>query len=107
MRRALTCFAALFCCAAAYAQTGAGEIWGRVHDTTGALIDHADITLTAVETGTLRKTHTDGSGRFAFPAVPAGHYQVTAEHEGFAGRRQDDIVIVPGQRLQIDLPLRQ
>src|ERR1043165_2263434 len=107
MRSALTCAAALLWCTTAFSQTGGGEIWGRVHDVDGALVGRADVTLTAVDTGTNRKTRTDDSGRFAFPSVAAGRYQVTAEHDGFAGRRQDDIVIVPGQRLQVDLSLRR
>ena len=107
MRSALTFVAALACCSAAFAQTGSGEIWGRVADATGAVVDRAEVTLTDVDTGTDRKTRTDNSGHFAFAAVAAGRYQVTAQHEGFAGRRQDDIVIIPDQRLQIDLPLRR
>ena len=107
MRSALTCAAALLWCTTAFSQTGGGEIWGRVHDVDGALVGRADVTLTAVDTGTNRQTRTDDSGRFAFPSVPAGRYQVTAEHDGFAGRRQDDIAIVPGQRLQVDLSLRR
>ena len=101
------CVAVLFCCSAVYAQSGTGEVWGRVHDTTGLMVDRADVTLTAVDTGAVRRTRTDDNGRFAFPAIPAGHYRVTAEHENYAGRRQDDIVIVPAQRLQIDLALRR
>src|ERR1051325_6535402 len=107
MRSALTCAAALLCCTTAFSQTGGGEIWGRVHDVDGALVGRADVTLTAVDTGPNRQTPTDHSGRFAFPSLPAGRYQVTAEHDAFAGRRQDDIAIVPGQRLQVDLSLRR
>lgn len=107
MRSALICAVVLFWCSTAFSQTGSGEVWGRVHDMDGAFVDGADVTLTDVTTETDRATRTDASGRFAFPSVPSGHYQVTVQHEGFAGRRQDDIVIVPGQRLQIDFPLRR
>src|ERR1041385_3111148 len=107
MRSALTCAAALLWCSTAFSQTGAGEIWGRVHDADGAFVDRADVTLTDVDTGTNRKTRTDDGGRFAFPSVPARRYQVTAEDEGFAGRRPAGIATLPAQRLQIDLPLRR
>ena len=91
----------------AFAQGGNGEIWGRVTETTGQVVDHATVTLTNVDTEDERTTRSDSRGRFAFPAVGAGRYQVTAQRDGFAGRRQDDIVLVPGQRLQLELPLRR
>ena len=74
---------------------------------TGEVIDRADVTVTNVDTAADRETHTDASGRFGFAALPAGRYRVTAVHDGFAGRRQDDIVLLPGHRMQIELPLRR
>jgi len=103
---ALLFLVALFSCAPAYAQSGAGEIWGRVASDTGEVLGNASVTLTNADTGVDRQTRSDDHGRFAFPAVAAGRYQVTVEHDGFAGRRQDDIVLVPAQRLQIELRLR-
>jgi hypothetical protein len=91
----------------AYAQGGGGEIWGRVTATTGEVVDHASVTLTNVGTTAERHTRADAQGRFAFPAVSAGRYQVTAQHSGFAGRRQDHIALVPGQRMQVELALRR
>ena len=91
----------------ARAQSGTAEIWGHVSAASGDAVDHADVTVTSVDTGASRHTHTNAAGDFALTAIPAGHYQVTATHDGFAGRRQEDIVLVPGQRLQLDLPLRQ
>ena len=104
---ALAVIVALFSCAPALAQTGTGDIQGRVAADSGELLENATVTLTDVDTGVERKTRSDDGGRFAFVAVAAGRYQVTAEHRGFAGRRQDDIVLVPAQRLQIKLPLRR
>jgi len=104
---ALFLLLALFSCTPAFAQSGTGEVWGRVTSTTGEVIDRAAVTVTNVDTGADRETHTDTSGRFGFAALPAGRYQVTAVHDGFAGRRQDDIVLLPGHRMQIELSLRR
>src|SRR6266850_4049710 len=90
----------------AYAQSGTGEIWGRVADPEGHTLARAAVTVTNIDTGANRDLFTDASGRFAVPALPPGRYQVTALHEGYAGRRQDDILLQPGQRLAIDLRLR-
>jgi hypothetical protein len=103
---ALLALIALLSWAPAYAQGGTGEIWGQVTETTGEVVDRATVTVTHVDTGANRETRTDGHGRFGFAALPAGRYQVTAVHDGFAGRRQDDIVLLPGHRMQIVLPLR-
>jgi hypothetical protein len=97
---------ALLSCAPAYAQSGAAEVRGRVTAAEGEGIDGADVTLTNIDTGVERKARSDEQGRFGFPGVPAGRYQVTAAHAGFATRRQDDIDLVPGTRIQLDLPLR-
>ena len=83
---ALAVIVALFSCAPALAQTGTGDIQGRVAADSGELLENATVTLTDVDTGVERKTRSDDGGRFAFVAVAAGRYQVTAEHRGFAPR---------------------
>ena len=75
--------------------------------TTGEVVDRATVTVKNVDTDANRETRTDDHGRFGFAALPAGRYQVTAVQDGFAGRRQDDIVLLPGHRMQIVLPLRR
>jgi len=104
--RASLTLVALFSCSAAFAQSATGEIWGRVAAVTGEAVDRATVTAINTDTGAKRETHTDAGGRFGFATLAAGPYQVTAMHDGFAGRRQDDIVLLPGHRMQIDLPLR-
>jgi hypothetical protein len=104
---ALFVLISLFSRTPAYAQTGAGEIWGHVADQSGQTVDHATVTVTSVDTGTARRLSTDDSGRFAASALPAGRYEVTALHDGFAGRRQEDIVLLPGERLAIEMRLRR
>jgi hypothetical protein len=104
---ALFFLAALLSFTPAFAQSGTGEIWGRVTATSGEVLERARVTVTHVDTGTDRETHTDSNGRFGFAALPAGRYHVTALLDGFAGRRQDDISLLPGQRMQIELSLRR
>ena len=90
----------------AYAQSGAGEIWGRVADPMGEPVVHGAVTVMSVDTGANRRVFTDDDGRFAAPALPVGRYQVTVEREGYAARRQDDIVLLPRERLSIEMQLR-
>src|SRR5882672_471273 len=90
-----------------YAQTGTAEIWGRVSDPDGKAIARAAVTVVNVETGERRHLLTDDGGRFAAPALSIGRYQVAAAADPYAARRQDDIVLVPGERLSIELQLRR
>jgi outer membrane receptor protein involved in Fe transport len=98
---------ALFSSIPASAQSGAGDLWGHVAEVTGEAVEQATVTVTNIDTGANRTMRTDRDGRFGFAALPAGRYQATALHDGFAGRRQDDIVLLPGQRMSFDLQLRR
>ena len=96
---------ALLSCTPAFAQGNTGEIWGRVGDVNGKVLSAAGVSVTNVDTGVDRQTHADREGRFGFAALPPGRYRVTASHDGFASQRQDDITLLPGHRMQIELRL--
>ena len=57
---------------------------GRVIDTTGAILRNATVTARATVTNVESKTETDAAGRFRFPYLQVGQYQVTIHHDGFA-----------------------
>jgi len=96
---------ALLSCTPAFAQGDTGEIWGRVGDANGKVLSGAGVSVENVDTGVDRETHADREGRFGFAALPPGRYRVTASHTGFASQRQDDITLLPGHRMQIELRL--
>jgi hypothetical protein len=98
---------ALFSSAPAFAQANTGEIWGRVADANGDIVADVSVSVTNVDTRAERRTSSDRDGRFGFAALAPGRYQVTASHEGFAAQRQDDIALLPGQRMQIELHLHR
>ena len=58
-------------------------ITGEVKDTNSALLVGVRITATALETGVKRTTSSGAEGRFVFPALPVGTYELRAEHNGF------------------------
>jgi hypothetical protein len=102
---ALFTLLALFSCAPVFAQANTGDIWGRVADVNGDIIGDVSVSVTDVDTRAERTTRSDRDGLFAFNSLAPGRYEVTASHEGFAAQRQDDIVLLPGQRMQIELRL--
>lgn len=65
------------------AQIDTGTILGTVKDATGAVVPRAKVTLTNTATGVSIDRITDEEGRYIFPAIKSGSYQVTVEATGF------------------------
>ncbi len=61
-----------------------GNISGRVTDRTGAFIQGAQVTLRQTETNLASSGTTDLEGRFRFPYLRLGSYQVLISQAGFA-----------------------
>jgi hypothetical protein len=91
--------------ATGWSQVVGSTISGAVHDTSGAAIPGATVTIRNVETGTTRTLISDGEGRYAAPSVTVGTYTVSASREGFSTQTQTGIRVVIGQSLAVDLSL--
>lgn len=89
----------------AVAQEATGNIGGRVLDATKAPIPGAAVTATRAETGEVRKTITDDSGAFAFPALQIGNYQLSVTHTGFKNAVKGGMLLHIGDHLEIDIAL--
>ena len=83
--------AALVCAALACAQTAAAQqsvdyasFSGRVTDPQGAVIPGASVTARQIETNVTLETVTDGLGRFRFPHLKIGAYELKVHIVGFA-----------------------
>jgi hypothetical protein len=73
------------CCTTAYAQNITGSISGTVHDSSGAVLQHASIVIRDVDRNqNIRTLTTDSHGYYTAPRLPIGHYEVTAKAPGFA-----------------------
>src|ERR1700687_1475646 len=62
---------------------GDSSLCGSVSDASDAGIPAATVSITNLETGTARNLVTDEAGRFNAPALPVGHYEITASKAGF------------------------
>ena len=74
--------AAMGLAVAAGAQT-TSTLSGVVEDSSGAPLSDVRVTARNLETGVPRATESGRDGRFVFPALPAGAYEIRAEREGF------------------------
>ncbi len=90
----------------AQAQTATtGQIVGVVADPTGAVVADANVTLTS-DAGVRRQTTTGGNGRYTFPLLDPGVYQVEVTHAGFATVKLQGIVVKITESTVIDVAVK-
>ena len=80
-------------------------ISGKVVDQNGAFIPGASVTAVLTRTGMRRSGVVDTAGRYRILNLEPGTYVLHASAAGFAAHNSDDIAIVSGQNLQIEIVL--
>ncbi len=88
-----------------HAQVSA-SITGVVTDTSGARVPSAAITVKNVETGAVRSTASDDSGRYQVLALPVSEYEIRVSKTGFQERIRSGVHLAVGQEASVDLTLR-
>src|SRR5581483_3876956 len=61
-----------------------GSVGGRVTDPSGAVVVGASVSARQIETNRISQTVTDQEGRFRFPYLKVGRYEITFRHQGFS-----------------------
>jgi hypothetical protein len=85
---------------------GDSSLWGTVTDATDTTVSGATVVIKNLETNTERTVVTDEAGRFNAPALPVGHYEVTAAKLGFQTDRRRAIALAVGAREEVDFKLQ-
>ncbi len=80
---ALACLACPAARAAAQATVNTASVSGRVLDAQGAVVPGAQVVARQVDTNVSAATVTDSAGRFRFPSLKVGPYEITARLAGF------------------------
>jgi hypothetical protein len=96
----------LFLLPSAHGQTATATLSGTVVDQTGALIPGADLTAVNIATTLQRQATTNDQGRFVIPLLPPGTYTITAQHEGFAPVRVENVVLSVGDQKALQIQLQ-
>jgi hypothetical protein len=91
---------------ACLAQSITGDIISAVTDQTGAGIPGADLTLTQVETGQQVRLRADGNGLAVFSSLKPGNYKLIVAHAGFRATQLENITVVIGQRVNLDVHMQ-
>jgi len=104
--RAFSLFSLLVLIAAssAFAQIAA-DIRGRVLDSSGAAVAHAQVQLTESSTNVYQQTVTSGAGDYLFTHLNPGSYRLDVTAPGFKHLRRTGVTVIVGQTVSADLPL--
>ena len=78
---------------------------GTVTDSSGAVISHARVTATEVNTGSVRTGITNADGRYLFSQVNPGTYQVSVTAHGFAQQKSRPSYVGVGGTISLNFTL--
>ena len=107
MRRVLfACVLSLYLCVPAFAQetVNSASVSGRVTDPQGALVPGALVVARNTETNIQSEMATDGEGRFRFPYLKVGLYEVTVHLQGFSAPTRT-LMLTVGSAFDISVAL--
>lgn len=89
----------------ALAQSTGGAVTGSVVDSTGAVIEGANVAITNKATNLKLTARTSSAGSYNYPNVPVGDYTLTVENSGFA-TASSDIKVALNQTTTADVTLQ-
>ena len=81
-------------------------IVGTVSDPSGAALPGVTITLTSLDSNTMKKIQTNEAGQYVLPDLNIGHYSVRAELTGFKVAEQKNVTLQVGDRDRIDFTMQ-
>lgn len=81
------------------------QVTGVIHDSTGAAIPGATVTITKTDTGLERTVLSGEDGAYSIPGLPVGPYSLKVSLPGFNTYVRDGIVLQVGTNLAINATL--
>ncbi len=90
-----------------FAQGGAtGTILGTVTDSSGAIVQNAQVIVTNTGTGIAYTTKTTSAGDYTAPSLSPGTYSLTVAAPGFAKTQTDQFVLAVDQSYRVNISLK-
>jgi Carboxypeptidase regulatory-like domain/TonB dependent receptor len=99
-------FISLVVCRFAHAQFENGSIVGTIHDSSGAAVSSATITVTNTATGIQNTAASNASGDYEVLSLRVGSYRISASATGFATAVAENVTVSVGNRQRVDLTLQ-
>jgi len=92
---------------AVFGQSGAmAQLNGLVTDPSGALLVGAQVTIRSTETGLTQNAQTTTDGRYVFPNLPPGFYDIVVTATGFGSQRKSGVELLVGDKATLNFPLQ-
>jgi hypothetical protein len=91
--------------ASAQETVNTASVSGRVTDPQGAVVPGAQVSARETETNAIRETVTDHDGRFRFPYLKVGRYEITVRLQGFADATRA-LTLTIGSAFELPMTLR-
>ncbi|MBO0723363.1 MAG: carboxypeptidase regulatory-like domain-containing protein, partial [Blastocatellia bacterium] len=104
MKIIVACFLVLFATSDYYSQT-TSRITGTIHDQAGVALAGATVTAKNLETNSSRTSVSDAEGRYTFPELRVGRYEIRAEKLGFKPAVTTGINLTVAETAVINLSL--
>lgn len=89
-----------------YAQVTTGSVQGVVTDSSGAVIQGADLELVNLSTNAAHAARTNDSGAYVFHLIPPGAYRLRVTYKGFRTAQVNGITVEIGRNAIIDVTLQ-
>src|SRR5215471_13376578 len=89
---------------AAQETINSASVSGRVTDPSGAVVENAHVKARQTETNITSATITDREGRFRFPYLRLGAYEVTVAYPGFAEAKRP-VTLTVGSAFELPFAL--
>jgi len=80
------------------------SISGRITDPSGAVVEGAQVTARQIETNLTSSANTDREGRFRFPYLSVGQYELKVHHQGFSDVTRS-LTLTVGAAFELPIPL--
>jgi hypothetical protein len=87
------------------AQAAGGGITGLVHDSAGAAVPGATVTVTNIDTNVPRVVVSSRDGVYTAPGLPPGEYRVDVVLAGFKPVRREGVRVITGEKARVDFDL--
>jgi hypothetical protein len=98
--------AVVFLMAAGWGFAQTSTINGRIVDQDDAVLPGVNVIVKNLANGATRETVTNGEGLYTVPALTPGQYSVSADLTGFAPLVRDNIELLTGANLSVELRMR-
>ncbi len=95
-----------FVCLPAHAQFETASVLGFVHDSSGAAIPNAKVTLVNGATGVEVTVNADAQGQYEFTSVRIGQYKIRAAASGFSDTITEAFTAEVNARQRVDVTLK-